>query len=133
MFVHNILRKKGAYAATIAPDSPIIEALEVLEFENVGALVASRDGLTILGVVSEKDIVRALHDHGRGVFALEVADLMSTPVISCKPTDTIAFVMSLMWRHSIHHVPALERGRLAGIVTYHDILDHRYGLSSGAG
>ena len=131
MFVHNILRKRGTYVPTIDPDAPIIEALEALQFESVGALIASRDnGLTALGLVLEKDIVRALYDCGKEVFDLTVADLMSAPIVTCRPTDAIASVMSLMWRHNIHHVPVLDRGRLAGIVSYHDILDHRYGSST---
>jgi len=133
MFVHNILRKKGSYVATVGPHAPLIDAIECMNFENVAVLIASRDGLTALGVVSEHTIVRALRDYGRDVFALEVADVMSTPVISCRPTDTTAFVMSLMWCHGVHHVAVLERATLAGIVSYDDILGCRYGLAPDDG
>ena len=130
MFVHDLLGVRGSGCGTVSPEAPIIDALDALRFEKLGALVASWDGRTPDGLISEREIVTALHEFGRDVFTLSVQDAMSKSPFCCKLSDLVSDVVILMWRHKIHFVPAVgEKGDLAGCVSYHDVLEYRYGLS----
>ncbi len=125
MAVQDILNAKGAYAPTTTSDAPIIEAIDILKFEKVGALVVSTNGETVEGIISERDIVRGLRRFGREIFDLEVADLMTADVVTCTPGSRISQVVVLMAKHGIRHVPVLRDGKLAGMISIRDILNLR--------
>src|SRR5262249_41830116 len=93
---------------------------------NIGALVVvGEDGATILGIVSERDVVRALIEHDTHVLSLPVSRVMTTRVFTCTPSDRITVVMALMTRHRARHLPVVENGRLAGIVSIGDVVKNR--------
>src|SRR6185437_15441735 len=113
MNVEAILRNKGRSVTTIAPEARIATAVALLRRHAVGALVVSRDGASIDGIISERDIVTAL------------ADLMSRRVITCRRDDAVADLAALMTERRIRHLPVIDRGALAGIVSIGDVVKHR--------
>jgi CBS domain-containing protein len=125
MNVDTILRNKGRSVTTIAPDARIAGAVDLLRRHAVGALVVSRDGAAIDGILSERDIVAALADHGAATLDLAVRDLMSRKVITCRRDDAIADLAALMTERRIRHLPVVDRGALAGIVSIGDVVKHR--------
>lgn len=125
MTVHKIIVRKDQKTPWVSPTTPVSDLFEKLEAEDVGALVVSCDGRTIEGIISEHDIVRGLHNEGAAVLALPVSALMTTDVVTCEMTDPIAGIMSLMDYRSIRHVPVVEKGNLAGIVSIQDIIRDR--------
>ena len=125
MNVEAILRNKGRSATTIAPEARIATAVALLRRHAVGALIVSRDSAAVDGIISERDIVRALADHGAATLELTVADLMSRHVITCRREDSVADLAALMTDKRIRHLPVIDRGALAGIVSIGDVVKHR--------
>jgi len=125
MNVHSILEHKGRAVATIRPEAGIEEAVALLRFKGVGALVVSRDQTIVEGILSERDIVRALAEWGSDVGGMRVATLMSRDVVCCTEADSIADIMRLMTERRIRHLPVVERGALAGIVSIGDVVKSR--------
>lgn len=125
MNVEAILRTKGRAVETIAPEATIREAVGLLKRRNIGALVVSRDGKRVDGILSERDIVHALDDRGTGLLDIEVRGLMSARVFSCTPADSIADLMAQMTERRIRHLPVIEAGELKGIVSIGDVVKTR--------
>jgi CBS domain-containing protein len=125
MTVKKILQEKGSHAGTVNPEALVRDVIAQLESEDVGALVVSSDGEHIDGIVSERDVVRGLQRFGPTMLDHAVRDLMSHDVVTCTAHDRIAGVMALMDDRKIRHVPVLDDGKLAGIVTIRDIIKLR--------
>ena len=125
MHVEAILKGKGRAVATIAPDASIADAVDLLTKKGIGALVVSRDGSDVAGILSERDIVHALANRGGQVLELAVSALMTRHVYTCQPDDTIADLMVKMTERRIRHLPVVERGKLAGIVSIGDVVKNR--------
>jgi CBS domain-containing protein len=125
MRVSSILKAKGTHVETTRPDTTLFSVVWALKKKGIGALVVSEDGATPLGVVSERDIVRGLTEHGPQLLGLPVSRVMTSPVITCAPEDTVTALMARMTRHRIRHLPVLEGGRLRGIVSIGDVVKHR--------
>lgn len=106
----------------IPPDVTIAEALQSPGFEDTGALVVSTDGRTIEGIVSERDIVRALTSIGSALLGKPVREVMTTKVFTCVPTDRVAGVMALMLAKQVRHLPVVTDGKLVGMVSVGDLL-----------
>jgi len=124
MIVDSILREKGTDVATIAPDASIKRAADWLHAKNIGALVVM-SGETILGVVSEREIVHALSRYGENVASMHVKDIMRHGAITVSPGDSLLRVTALMTRHRVRHMPVLRDGKLAGIISIGDVVKHR--------
>ncbi len=125
MNVETILRYKGRNVVTVAPDARIAAAVGLLRRHGIGALVVSGDGSSVDGILSERDIVHALADHGARALELEVAQLMSRRVVTGKPGDSVADLMGLMTDRRFRHVPIVENGALTGIVSIGDVVKNR--------
>jgi len=125
MTVKRILQEKGTDAPTVAPEAKIADVIEALETEDVGALVVSKDGQHIDGIISERDVIRGLQRFGKDVLEHTVRDLMSPDVVTCGVFDRVAGVMALMDERRIRHVPVIDDGKLAGIVSVRDIIKLR--------
>lgn len=125
MRVHDVLTSKGSTEVyTIRPDATVRELLDVLAELNVGALVVSDDGSSMLGIVSERDIVRKLRD-ADGARSRLVSDIMTTDVRVCSPDDSFGALMSVMTEHRVRHVPVLDDDRLVGVLSIGDAVKHR--------
>jgi len=125
MKVADILHNKGAEVETIRPDAKVLIAVHRMRMHNIGALVVSRDGERVDGVVSERDIVRGLTTHGGDLLDMSVVAVMSRTVPTCAPEDSLTLVMAKMTRTRHRHVPVIEGGRLCGIVSLGDVVKHR--------
>jgi len=125
MNVETILRDKGDWVATIRPEATIADAVEMLNQERVGALVVSDDGGEVAGVLSERDIVRALGRFGEDLLSRPVDEIMTRNVITCEPGDTVGELMSEMTNRRIRHLPVVVEGRLRGIVSIGDVVKNR--------
>lgn len=125
MRVHDVLISKGSTEVhTIAPSATVGHLLDVLADHNIGALIVSDDGSTMLGIVSERDIVRKLRD-AENARDLAVADIMTTDVRTCSPDDSLGALMTVMTDHRVRHVPVLDNGRLVGVLSIGDAVKHR--------
>jgi len=124
MRIADVLRNKGAAVVTIHPDATVMELLAGLAEHNIGAMVViGREGLE--GVASERDVVRQLHVHGASLLARPVSAIMTRVVATCAKADSADDVSMLMTEHRARHIPVLENGRLAGIVSIGDIVKSR--------
>jgi CBS domain-containing protein len=125
MNVDGILRAKGAAVVTIRPDATITDLVRGLREERIGAMVVSEDGRTVLGIISERDVVRGLAERGTRIMTAPVADLMTRDVVSCTPHDTVKQVMAEMTRRRVRHLPVVADGVLSGIVSIGDVVKNR--------
>lgn len=125
MRVSTILATKGASVATIDPQTTVADVVDELRLRGVGALVVSRDGLTVEGVVTERDVVRRLAERGDRVLRDRVIDLMVVDGPTCSPGDAVVEVMSVMTEQRVRHVPVTVDGMLAGIVSIGDVVKAR--------
>ena len=125
MNVESILKSKGRSVFTVRPDANVADAVALLHRHGIGALVVSQDKASVDGILSERDIVHALSAHGGQSLELTVAQLMSRRVVTCKPSDTVADLMALMTDRRIRHLPVVEHGRLAGMISIGDVVKNR--------
>jgi len=109
----------------MAPDALIAQVLQSREFDNDGALVVSRGGSTVEGIISERDIVRGLQSIGPDLLNKPIRDLMTVKVLTCTPEDRAAGIMALMVSRHMRHLPVLKEGKFVGMVSIHDLLQLR--------
>jgi CBS domain-containing protein len=121
MFVAEILKTKGNAVFSIAPDLSIAQACGELEKRRVGALVVC-DGESVVGVFSERDVVKALAVDGPNALGRPVSDYMSAKVIFAEPGEAMSALMSRMTDRRIRHLPVIDKGRLAGVVSIGDVV-----------
>ncbi|MGH3496061.1 MAG: CBS domain-containing protein [Nocardioidaceae bacterium] len=127
MHISDVLSSKGSDSViTIEPDATVRTFVERLAEHNIGALVVSDDGVAVLGIVSERDVVRRL-TAGGNVLDEKVSALMTTDVHVCEPKDSIVDLQRLMTEHRIRHVPVVVGERLAGIISIGDVVKFRMG------
>lgn len=125
MKVSDILNTKGADVMTVKPGETIGTLSHRLRMARVGALVVSENGRTIDGIVSERDVVRCLAERGVDCLGIRVDAVMSRRVITCTPDSNLAEVAKTMTANRIRHLPVVESGRLAGIVSVGDVVKAR--------
>ena len=126
MRVADILKSKSKPTVLTVRPSETIEGLaQRLRLADVGAMMVSEDGHTLDGIITERDVAYALPDYAGHLHTLRVSKLMTKTVITCTPEDTIAEVAKIMTLHRIRHLPVIDSGRLAGVVSIGDVLKHR--------
>ncbi|MFJ7217083.1 CBS domain-containing protein [Amycolatopsis sp. NPDC098790] len=125
MRIADLLRKKGSAVATVTPETTVTALLANLAEHNVGAMVVVAPDGAIAGIVSERDVVRRLNDHGPSLLEGPVSSIMTKLVASCTPDDSVDQLSVLMTERRIRHVPVLAEGRLAGIVSIGDVVKNR--------
>ncbi|MFP5334369.1 MAG: CBS domain-containing protein [Actinomycetes bacterium] len=125
MQISGVLRRKGNEVLTITPDASVRDLLQLISDRRVGAAVVSSDGRHVEGIVSERDIVWRLCSDGERILDARVADIMTTDVHTCAPTDHVNELMVTMTEQRIRHIPVVVDGELAGIVSIGDVVKHR--------
>jgi CBS domain-containing protein len=125
MKVSKILEHKGGKVITMPPEAHIRIAAQRLRQDGIGAIVITDDGRRILGILSERDIVHGLAQHGPEVVDMPISAVMTAHVFTCKPEDDIRDLMRLMTTHRIRHVPVVDGGSLRGIVSIGDVVKNR--------
>lgn len=127
MNVQSILGSKGTEVATIGRNATLADVAAQLRDRGVGALVVSDDGEHIDGIVSERDVVRALAAHGAGALGRSVGSVMSTDVVTCVADDAVDALMASMTDRRIRHLPVVDGDRLSGIISIGDVVKARLG------
>ncbi len=127
MRIADVLRNKGADVVTVGPSATVSELIAALAERNVGALPVV-DGGRLVGIVSERDVVRRLHAGGAAVLSATVAEIMTTGVVTCAPGDDAADLAGVMTQRRFRHLPVVVDGNLVGIVSIGDLVKARIDL-----
>ena len=125
MQVSDVLKAKGARVMTVRPNETVRVLTERLRAERVGALVVSEDGRRMTGIVSERDVVGCVAQHGRGAPDVKVAEIMSRRVITCAPSDSLTAIARKMTENRIRHLPVVDGDLLVGLVSIGDVVKLR--------
>lgn len=126
MRINDVIRRKGGQVVTVRPDTDVAELLGVLAEHGIGAVVvAEDDDGGFVGIVSERDIVRSLHEQGAQVLSAPVSSLMTTEVITCGPEDHLDTLAQQMTEHRVRHLPVVSDGKMVALVSIGDIVKHR--------
>lgn len=124
MTIAAVLRDKGGNVETISADASVFDAVRRLGAKRIGALPVVEDG-RITGIVSERDVIYCLRDHGAEVLEWPVGRVMSSPAITAGPDTDVLAALALMTQRRIRHLPVVEGGRIRGIVSIGDLVKHR--------
>jgi CBS domain-containing protein len=127
MRISDVLRVKGAQVATITPDTTVERLVTVLAEQRIGAVVVSHDGISVDGIVSERDIVRALALRGTAVMSERVTAIYTADVHTVTPDTELEDVARMMTERRIRHAPVTVGGGLRGIVSIGDVVKSRIG------
>lgn len=127
MRIADVLRSKGSDVATVDPTVTVAELISQLATHNVGALPVV-DGGELVGIVSERDVVRRLDAAGPELLEARVGDIMITGVTTCAPGDSVADIAAVMTNRRFRHLPVVVEGQLAGIVSIGDLVKARIDL-----
>jgi CBS domain-containing protein len=122
MTVKAILSQKGTEVVTIEPGASMANAVLCLSKHRIGALVVTGADRRVVGIVSERDVVRMLSEHGCQALEGPVSEVMTRKVVTCTERDTVAELMERMTEGKFRHVPVVDQGRLAGIVSIGDVV-----------
>lgn len=122
MHVDTILQTKGSAVFTLPATGTLTDAVAMLNAHNIGAIVIAGDNGHIVGILSERDIVRQLGKNPAGALSLSIADCMTRGVVTCERTTTIDDVMESMTQRRIRHMPVAENGKLVGIISIGDVV-----------
>jgi CBS domain-containing protein len=127
MNVKTILAGKGSDIVGIEPNADLAAAAQLLSKHRIGAVVIRGAGGRLAGILSERDIVRALAEHGTEALSLAVAKVMTRNVTTCGEDDTIASLMEKMTAGKFRHMPVVTKGALVGLVSIGDVVKQRVG------
>jgi CBS domain-containing protein len=125
MFVSDILSQKGGLVFTVTLATTVAQISQQLGARRIGSVLVMTDTDTVTGIVSERDLVRAVSQHGAAALDLEARQVMTRDVVTCHPDDSIDHVMEMMTTGRFRHVPVVDRGELLGIVSIGDVVKAR--------
>ncbi len=124
MTVRAILSAKGSQIASVEPDVKLSAAVKILSERQIGSVLVV-SGSRIDGILSERDVVRALDERGAGALDEPVSAAMTRKVVSCRLSDTVAHLMEVMTAEKFRHLPVVEEGKLVGLVSIGDVVKLR--------
>jgi CBS domain-containing protein len=125
MFVSDILSQKGGLVFSVTPGTTVAEVAKQLSVRRIGSVLVLSDQSAVAGIVSERDLVRALATHGAKAMELEARQIMTRDVVTCHPDDSIDEVMQTMTSGRFRHIPVVHRGELLGLVSIGDVVKAR--------
>ena len=125
MAVAHILKQKGSAVLTVTSGDSVQSIVDMLAKHRIGAVVVVNASGGIAGIVSERDVVRAMAGNAASVTGKTAADIMTSKVRTCGPGDTEGDLMALMTEHRIRHLPVVDSGKLAGMISIGDIVKFR--------
>ena len=125
MRVTDILRRKGDNVVSMAPEETVRTLLDRLAEHRIGAVLVLDPAGAVVGIISERDVVRRLRQHGSALLDHAVSEIMTTEVHTCPPEATIEELMVVMTENRFRHVPVLRDGQLSGIVSIGDVVKLR--------
>lgn len=124
MNISDILRYKGSEVVTIAPSDTVATMVAALAEHNLGALIAV-EGERVVGIVSERDVVRRIAERGAAVLESRVDEIMTSSVVSCASSDSVDSIAETMTQRRIRHMPVIDADELVGIVSIGDVVSSR--------
>ena len=124
MTVKTILSTKGSNVTTTEPTATLESGIGILAERGIGALVVLGADHRVIGILSERDVVRALAERGAGALTEPLAQVMTRRISTCSQSDTVDSIMEQMTADKFRHVPVVEQGRLVGIVSIGDVVEH---------
>jgi len=125
MTVQNVLTRKSSTVYTIEPTAPIASAVVSLSDHGIGALVVTETEGKMIGIISERDIVRAVTSKGKAALEMPVSELMTREVVTCTRHDKLVDIMQRMTEGRFRHFPVLEDGQLVGVISIGDVVKSR--------
>lgn len=125
MKLAELIKGKPVEIIKIDADSTIVEAANLITDNQVGALLVTSDGGEIAGILSERDIVRGVSQHGADMHEVKVSELMTAKLIRCAPTDSVNEAMAMMTDRHIRHLPVFDGEQLVGLISNRDLLKCR--------
>ncbi len=125
MYVSDILDTKGRAVVTVIPDQTLVETAKLLSDKKIGAAIVTDGDGRIVGMISERDIVREIARDGAEALERKVADVMTRKVVTCRPDHTVEEVMKVMTVNRFRHLPVVEDDAIMGIVTIGDVVKSR--------
>jgi CBS domain-containing protein len=125
MIVEHILAAKGHDVITVEPERTLLETARLLDEKRIGAVVVSDADHPVLGIISERDIARAVAQGGAAVLDEPVSEHMTAKLFTCTRSCTVSDLMEVMTDRKVRHVPLVEHGRLSGIISIGDVVKHR--------
>jgi CBS domain-containing protein len=125
MTVQHILAEKGTEVVSIKTDLSLAEASKLLAEKKIGAVIVSGDGERVDGILSERDIIRALAREGATALDMKVSRYMTADVVTCSKSADMDHLMQVMTHGKFRHIPVVEEGRLVGIVSIGDVVKQR--------
>lgn len=125
MFVSDILAQKGGLVFTITPGTTVAQAAAQLTTRRIGSLIVLDKNGDVAGIVSERDLVRALSQFGQAALGREVGEIMTRSVITCDPDDPVDEVLTNMTQGRFRHVPVVRHGELYGLISIGDVVKAR--------
>ena len=120
-----ILKAKGNVVITTGPETTVAEGVARMQQEKIGALVVSGDGIEVTGIVTERDILHGLAEHGAMLLEKKVGEIMTCEVITAKPEDDVDTLMGLMTQRRCRHIPVKADGVLCGVISIGDLVKSR--------
>jgi CBS domain-containing protein len=124
MGIATILKDKGGEVFSVPPQARVADVIAALVERRIGAVLVC-DGESVVGIVSERDVIRCLLEHKGAVLELTAAQVMTAPVITIRPEDSVVEAMELMTDRRIRHLPVVESGHLTGLVSIGDLVKRR--------
>jgi CBS domain-containing protein len=119
--VADIITRKGVSAIAVAPDTPVVDALQIMAEKNIGSVLIM-DGGEYVGIMTERDYSRKVILKGKNSHDTKVAEIMSTDLPAVKPSDSVEHCMQLMTEKNIRYLPVFENEMLAGIISMSDVV-----------
>ena len=131
MKVQDILQKKSNHVFTLQPHQTLAEASQILTTNNIGALLVLNEKNHLVGILSERDIVRQVAAHGKEMGAMTVGEVMTKDVLIAVPDDDVTYLSNTMTNNRIRHLPVLQDGEVVGIVSIGDVVKAQLDLYEG--
>ena len=125
MFVSDILTQKGGLVFTVTPGTTVSQIAQQLSTRRVGSVLVMSGNDEVAGIVSERDLVRAMSLHGASALDLEARHIMTRDIVTCDPDDSIDQIMEIMTRGRFRHVPVVRHGELLGVISIGDVVKAR--------
>ncbi len=125
MMVQELLNAKNSVVVTVCPTATVAEAARTMVNHRIGALVVTDDAKRLLGIVTERDLTKAIVVYGAGLVEQQVEDVMTPPVVTCAPDESVFEALNWMNTKHIRHIPILDRDRLAGMISIRDVTGKR--------
>jgi len=125
MIVKTILSAKGGDVISIEPTATLETAVRTLTEHRIGALLVLGPDRRVVGILSERDIVRVLASQGAGVLSQPLSQVMTRKVVTCSSADTIGVIMERMTAGKFRHVPVVEQDQVIGVISIGDVVKYR--------